>query len=553
MVWQGASIFSSKFKSVKHIFVILSVFCSAWAVAQTTIDIRDLGAIGDGNFVNTSIIQQAIDSVSALGGGTVLITNGTYKSSTVVFKSKVTLRITTGDTLLAVSNNSDYPEIPYNARSWSDTYTQRSLIFAEDADSIRITGGGIISGNGLNVAYLQVSKNFRPFGVRMHHCTNVTIDSIQLISAPQWMVHLMDCEGVYMHHINIYNHGLGSNDGINVDACRNVLIEDCIVDSNDDPIVVKSHSEKVCSNVLVRRCEVATFERGIKVGNESLGPFINIRFEDILIRKSGFFISLPAQTAIYLSIADGGSADSISFERITVTTAYDTPIFVRLCNRGLKYDSQAPPPPVNYLRNVWLKDITAIAASNIPSSITGIPGFPVENIYLDNITIQAPGNGPVGNTTQPELETLRPENDIWGNTLPAYGLYVRHVEGLVLDSFCVNLDAADPRPMLYFEDTLNVTGGECMRLTSAVKEAPINAALKVYPNPAATTLQVVGLPANELLHITVTDQLGRIFMQHWFTHPSNQAQINIAELPAGIYYLQVQGAQTLHGARFVRE
>jgi hypothetical protein len=112
-----------------------------------------------------------------------------------------------------------------------------------------------------------------------------------------------------------------------------VTAKDCVIDSNDDPIVVKSHSEDMCRDVLVRNCELATFERGVKVGNESLGPFVNIRFEDIIIRESDFFLNLAPQTAIYLSIADGGSADSIYFERIQVNTDYDTPIFIRLFNR----------------------------------------------------------------------------------------------------------------------------------------------------------------------------------------------------------------------------
>lgn len=466
-------------------------------------------------------------------------------------KNNVTLRVTANDTLLAVFNNADYPEIPYNTPSWSNKYTKRSLIFAEGVKNIRITGGGVISGNGLNGAYLQTPKDLRPFGIRINNCDSITIDSIKLLTAPHWMVHIARSEDIYIHHVNIYNHGFGSNDGFNIDACQRVLIENCVIDSNDDPIVVKSHSEDMCRDVLVRNCELATFERGVKVGNESLGPFVNIRFEDIIIRESDFFLNLAPQTAIYLSIADGGSADSIYFERIQVNTDYDTPIFIRLCNRGNKYDSLAPPPPVQYLRNVLIKDVVASAGTTIPCSVTGIPGYLVENVRLENINLSLPGNGPIGETNQPELENTRPENDIWGNTLPSYGLYVRHVNGLVIDSFCVNLAQPETRPMFYYEDTANITGGNCINLASSIKAQKIANNLKLYPNPAYERLSIEGMPVNEEVYIAVHDALGKIHLQHWFNHAVGKATMNITSLDAGIYTLQIQTANGSNAQRFM--
>ena len=310
-------------------------------------------------FGNAAFIQNAINACSNAGGGTVLVDSGNFVTNTFILKSNVTLRILQGASLTAHTINNDYPEYPYNQPSWSDNnYTKRSLIFAQEANNIRITGGGTIFFSGRAANFLSVSKNFRPFGIRMHRCKNVVIDSIKLENAAHWMVHLFNCDTITIRKINIYNHCFGSNDGINIDGSRNVLIEDCDIDSNDDPIVIKTHSLAAAEDVLVRNCTLATYERAIKVGNESCGPMRRIRFENIVVKKSAFGAAFTPANAIYVGVTDGGLAEDISFENIDIQTPCETPIFIRLSNRGNKYTSNIPPPPVQYLKNVTIKNFS---------------------------------------------------------------------------------------------------------------------------------------------------------------------------------------------------
>jgi len=99
-----------------------------------------------------------------------------------------------------------------------------SLIFAQGASNIRITGGGMINCSGLSSTYLSISKNYRPFGVRINDCVGVQIDSVYFLTSPQWMIHVSKSRDVVIRGVDIYNHGFGSNDGINIDACENALI-----------------------------------------------------------------------------------------------------------------------------------------------------------------------------------------------------------------------------------------------------------------------------------------------------------------------------------------
>jgi len=62
--------------------------------------VKRYGAAGDGKVKDTGAIQRAIDTASAGGGGTVIIPAGTYLTGTIFLKSKITLQIAAGATLL---------------------------------------------------------------------------------------------------------------------------------------------------------------------------------------------------------------------------------------------------------------------------------------------------------------------------------------------------------------------------------------------------------------------------------------------------------------------
>lgn len=533
------------------LFTLLFVFAVYFSYGQITIDVRSLGAVGDSATLNTTFIQQAIDSVSNSGGGTVLIDNGIYSSSTLVLKSNVTLRVTPGTRLKAPADDASYPFIPYNTRSWADTYTQQSLLFAEDAVNIRITGGGIIDGNGFQFGFLSITKNLRPFGLRLHQVNNLIIDSIYLTQSPQWMGHIMNCQNVHINAVNVYNQCWGSNDGFDIDGCNTVLVENCNFDTNDDCVPIKTESDSTCRDITVRNCIMATYERPVKVGNESLGPIINVHFENIVVNQSSFGLTQIPLNAVYVAIADGGSADSIFIDSIKVNTLYTTPIFVKLNMRDNRYDTTGPAPLPKYVRNVWISNVVC-PGTTIPCSVTGLPGYDVQNIYMDNISITVPGGGPAVTGNLPELATNRPECNMWGDSLPAYGLFVWHENGLYLDNFCVTTDTTDVRPEYYFIDTMNIPPfqnmGGCTKnynnITGVTQDRPV-----VYPNPASDRVTVDHLSAQVegLIIYSMTGERVAMFPTLGRTNLS----IPVNGLTPGVYILNAIGNNYSANTRLV--
>ncbi len=125
----------------------------------------------------------------------------------------------------------------------------------------------------------------------------------------------------------------------------------------------------------------------------------------------------------------------------------ESPIFVRLGNRGR---AQATPKP-EHLEGISISDVVATGARRA-SIIAGIPGFPVHRISLSNIRVTAVGGGgaELARKEIPELETEYPDADMFGD-LPAYGLFCRHAETLVLDSVRFHLDKPDARPAVILD------------------------------------------------------------------------------------------------------
>jgi hypothetical protein len=416
------------------------------------------------------------------------------------------------------------------------------LLFGEDAQNVRITGGGTIDGNGSQTGYLSVSVKSRPFGLRFHGINNLQIDSISLRQAPQWFGSIDSCQNLHIFNISVYNQGWGSNDGIDISGCTNVLVENSTFDTDDDPLPIKTEGRYICRDVMVRNCQMATFERAVKVGNETLGPLVNIHFQDITVVPSSNTVVGAVEVpfnAMYIAIADGGSMDSIYFERINVQAKSQTSIFIRLCNRGNTYDSVHE--PVQYLRNVWLNDISATQTTTIPCSITGIPGYPVQNINFHNVVCTVPGAGAPGYDSIGEQITVRPEFNIWGDSLPAYGLYARHAQGVHLDSFCVVLQSYDQRPEYYYSDTSDISiANPCSSPdVNAIKNIEANGQIRFFPNPASGILNMEQIPATCEV-IIFYDMKGAVAAVIP-THGRTDLYLDTHILPQGVYAVVAQG------------
>jgi parallel beta-helix repeat protein len=414
----------------------------------------DYGAVPDGQTLCTASIQKAIDVCAANDGGVVRLSGGKFLSGTIFMKSNITLEIAEGSTLLGSTNLEDYPVTVPAFRSYTDKYTEKSLIYGENLSNIALTGKGTFDGQG---KHFKGAFKLRPFGIRLIKCAKVTVENITLRNSPMWMQHYLACDDVTIRYITVWNHCNKNNDGIDIDGCHNVLIENCKIDSDDDGICFKSTSHRACEGITVRNCTVSSHGNAIKCGTESNGGFKDIKISHCTIKPSADKTAIHGRVAglagIALEIVDGGVMDQITVSDIEIkgTTA---PLFVRLGNRGRRYKKDMKQPRVGSLRNVTISDIKASTDSVMGCAIAGITNNPIENLTLKNISISFPGGGKAEDRTRRFKETpgSYPECKMFGERLPAYGLYFWHVKGVTLENIELTARTADEREAMIMEN-----------------------------------------------------------------------------------------------------
>jgi len=417
------------------------------------------GAVGDGKTLCTQAIQKAIDACAAAGGGRVSLPAGTFLSGTLYLKSRVTLALEEGCTLLGSPNLADYPENVPAVRSYTDNYVTRSLIAGEDLDRVAVVGRGTIDGNG--GAFKGGKYLIRPYVIRLVNCRDVLVEGVHMRRSPMWMQHYLACDRLTVRGITVINHGNPNNDGLDIDGCRDVIISDCLLDSDDDALCLKSTLERPCENVVVTNCVLSSHCNAFKMGTESNGGFRNITASNCVIASpagsKATYGRARGSGGIALEIVDGGRLENVAISNFVIQ-GVTTPIFMRLGNRARPFKKDMPKPEAGTFRNVKLSHIVATGVSKTGCALAGLPGHPIEDVSLADIHLSFEGGGTSEEAARavPENPEKYPECTMFGD-LPAYGFYVRHARGIRLTNVRLTTEKADLRPALVCDDVENLS------------------------------------------------------------------------------------------------
>lgn len=457
---------------------------SATVALQKNSNVLELGAKPDGQTLNTSIIQRAIDETNAAGGGLVYVPPGTYLVGGLQLKSRVTLYLEAGAVLLGSKSIQDYKHFPGPPQVGDAN--GHHLIFARGAEDITVCGPGTIDGQGQaywknihrspvkpedlwsDVAtfdYLPID-NLRPSPMlEFAECKNVRVLDVTLKNASGWTLRPVACETVILDGIRIRNPHIGPNtDGLDITASRNVFISNCDIATGDDAICIKSENPYgellPTKNITITNCVLTTSCNGLKLGTASHGAFENIVFSNsVIYSEARSPLNAHVIGGINLEMVDGGSIDGVTISNIRLQNSR-TPIFIRLGRRTPKENT--------FVRNVILQGIDACGAV-VTSSITGVPGLRPSDILISDCRIRTLEQGEDAWTDKkvPEQETNYPESRMFGR-LPAYGLYLRHTDRIRLRNLEVIADAPDGRPAIVADDVedLVVSGFEASASTN---------------------------------------------------------------------------------------
>ena len=469
-------------------FIVVSVSAQQKVYLVTT-----YGAIGDGKTSNTIAIQKAIDQASAAGGGRVLIPAGKFVTGVLTIKSGVDLHLATNAELLATTKRIDYGAGKASA-----------LLIADGQKNIAITGAGIIDGQGdvllediftmLKAGTLKdeewqgynewgqmrPEEDNRPRLISFRNCTNIIVKNITLKDGLCWIQDYRSCTDMVIDSIKVMSNTFLNNDGIDLVDCKNVKLTNSFFDVADDGICLKSHDFKgLCENIYIANCIVRSSASAFKMGTASRGGFKHITVKNL-------FIYDTFRSAIAVETVDGGILEDVNIQDVIARNTGNA-IFIRLGKRL----SKVPP---GHLHGVYIGNVSVeIPATKpdagysmegprelfdhniFPSSITGIPGYPVTDITLENIDIVYRGDAKkqIANVNVDSLQQIPesisdyPEFSMF-RELPAWGFYVRHASHINMKNIKLRYTGQEFRTACIFDDVdgLNLTNVEIEKAAS---------------------------------------------------------------------------------------
>jgi hypothetical protein len=435
-------------------------------------DVCEFGAKADGVANDTAAVQAAIDLAAARSGGVVVFPAGRYLSGTLHLRSNVSLRLSEGAALIASPADADFD--PYEAPpsgsisstpiSWTfkfrhreasryglrilhetvdnpdTTYAHYSLIVGDHVSNVTIEGPGTIDGNR--------TRRGGPKLIALKNCRHITIRGLTLRDAPSYNISLIGSEDADLENLRIIN---GYADGIDPDNSRFVRIANCYIDTWDDAICAKASlalgRRLVTENLVVTNCILRTSNAGFKFGTESEGGLRDVSLTNCVIMRRDF--GRRPNTGIAIESVDGGKVDGVAISNVVMRGVY-TPVFLRLGNRGRGMIEPRP----GEIRNISISNVMVVDSLE-PSSITGLPGFPIHDVTLSNFIVSEAGAGIFAGLEVPELSRIYPFGGMFGR-LPAYSLYARHVDGLSISNWRTRWQLPDARPAAVFDDVSNL-------------------------------------------------------------------------------------------------
>lgn len=368
--------------------------------------ITDFGAVGDGTADARPAILAAIEKANAEGGGRVVLPEGTWFSKGPIhLKSNVNLHVSEDALLLFSEDPDDY--LPQVFQRWEgvEIYNYSPLIYAYDVENVAITGHGVIDGNAENgfgtwrpkqkrskvheMGAEQVPVKERVFGeedyirpsmIQIMEAENLLIEDVTIKESPFWIVHPTYSNNIIVRDLTIKSFRL-NNDGIDIDSCTNVLIENNDIHTGDDAIVVKSgrdqdawRVDRPSENIIIRN-NTMRGHNALAIGSEMSGGVQTVLMydNDLADVKNGiYFKSNPDR---------GGYIKNVWVRDIHVEEAE------RLLRFDTNYHAYRGEYHPTLYQNFIIENVTAHKAEKGIEAI-GLDDLPIKNVLVRNFHLE---------------------------------------------------------------------------------------------------------------------------------------------------------------------
>jgi polygalacturonase len=380
--------------------------------------ITDFGAAADGGSDCTIAIRKAIEACHQ-AGGKVVVPEGEFLTGPIHLQSNVELHLARGAILRFTTDPKAYVPVVLTRFEGMECYNYSPLIYAFEQENVAVTGEGTLDGQASDESWWQwkggrgareggrnqksardrlgkmvdanvpVEKRqfgegtyLRPSFVEFNRCRNVLIQGVHILRSPMWEIHPLLCTNVVVRGVNIDSHG-PNNDGCDPESCRDVLIEDCVFDTGDDCIAIKSGRNNdgrriglASENIIIRRCTMKDGHGGVVIGSEISGGCRNIFAEDCAMDSP----NLERVLRLKSNAVRGGVIENVFMRIMRVGQVKDAVLQV-----DFVYEEGANGPHKPVVRNVVMENVTVRETPRV-LNVVGFPASEISNVRLINST-----------------------------------------------------------------------------------------------------------------------------------------------------------------------
>ena len=422
-----------------------------------TFSIQKYGAVADGQTLNTQAFQKAIMACTQAGGGTVLVPAGLWLTGPIMLQNNVNLHLATG---ALVQFTTDHLQYPLVKTTWEGEEAIRSQapISGVGLTNIAVTGNGTFDGAGdswrpvkknklnegewkkllasggvLNekkdswypsasslkgnmlaaagtprksldpTAFDDIRDFLRPNMLSLTDCKQILLEGFTIQNSPAWTIHPLLCQDITVRRVTARNPWYGQNtDAIDVESCRNGVLDDCVFSVGDDGLCIKSGRDEEgrrrgvpTENFLIQNCKVYSAHGGFVIGSEMSGGVRNMVVRNCTFQ--GTDVGLRFKTAR----GRGGMVENIWVDGITMTDIAGQAILFDMYYAAKDPvpqagESTAPPviaaQPLNegtpQFQHFYIKNVTCKGAETA-ILVRGLPEMAIKDISLENIVIEA--------------------------------------------------------------------------------------------------------------------------------------------------------------------
>ena len=377
--------------------------------------ITKFGAVADGKTDCSAAIKKAIDVCAKAGGGRVVIPAGEFLTGAIHLQSGVNLHLETNAVLRFSTDPKAYLPVVFTRFEGMECYNYSPLIYAFGQKNIAVTGAGTLDGQADDSTWLAwkgqknasegtqkaararldkmnndgvpVAKRvfgegdfLRPSFVEFNRCRNVLIEGVRIRRSPMWELHPLLCTNVTVRGVDIMSHG-ANNDGCDPESCKDVLIEDCIFDTGDDCIAIKSGRNADGRRVgvpsqdfIIRNCTMRDGHGGVTVGSEISGSCSNVFVENCEMSSPDLTCALRLKS----NAMRGGVLQNIFMRNINVGLVKDSVLQIDfLYEEGAKGEQK----PV--AKNVVMENIKVAQTPRV-LNVRGFPAASITGVRIYN-------------------------------------------------------------------------------------------------------------------------------------------------------------------------